>query len=286
MGSVFISYRRDDSRDVCRVLAGALMARLGRRNVFLDVDSIAGGELFPRRLEEALRASVVVLVVIGPRWLTAADDHGLRRLDNPADFVRREIELALDSGATVLPLLVHGAAQPAAHDLPPSLQPLAALTPLALHDDPAGAPDLASAIRTIRRVALEADLRRLPRVASPLLAILAAAALIAGVPYVASQAQGYHWFGTSEATFNNYAACLTGWTPIIAVILMIRGRQWAWLAALVIIFTSMFVVQSALGKAASDWMLLPLALCAGLFGLTGRRFSLLFAARRLRRQGA
>lgn len=167
MGSVFISYRRDDSRDVCRVLAGALMARLGRRNVFLDVDSIAGGELFPRRLEEALRASVVVLVVIGPRWLTAADDHGLRRLDNPADFVRREIELALDSGATVLPLLVHGAAQPAAHDLPPSLQPLAALTPLALHDDPAGAPDLASAIRIIRRAALEADLRRLPRVASP-----------------------------------------------------------------------------------------------------------------------
>jgi hypothetical protein len=137
MGSVFISYRRDESRDACQALAGALMARLGKRNVFLDVDSIAGGELFPVRLEQALRGSDVVLVVIGPRWLIAADDRGLRRLDNPADFVRREVELALQSRATVLPLLVHGATLPRAADLPATLQPLAALPPLALGDAPA-----------------------------------------------------------------------------------------------------------------------------------------------------
>ena len=46
---------------------------------------------------------------------------GHRRLDDPRDFVRLEIELALAGDVAVVPVLVEGALMPAAADLPPSL---------------------------------------------------------------------------------------------------------------------------------------------------------------------
>lgn len=40
-------------------------------------------------------------------------DDGVRRLDDPADYVRREIELALEADTLLVPVLVEGAAVPA-----------------------------------------------------------------------------------------------------------------------------------------------------------------------------
>src|SRR5262249_23186619 len=60
----------------------------------------------------------------GPTWLTATDSAGSRRLEDQADFVRREIESALRLGKRVVPVLVRGAEMPRADDLPVSLRSL------------------------------------------------------------------------------------------------------------------------------------------------------------------
>ena len=62
----------------------------------------------------------MLLAVIGPHWLAAGQD-GQRRLDDPADFVRLEIEAALARGVRVIPVLVDGAQLPRPEQLPASL---------------------------------------------------------------------------------------------------------------------------------------------------------------------
>jgi non-specific serine/threonine protein kinase len=70
-----------------------------------------------------LRTDVFV-VVIGRRWLTA-DHGGKRRLDDPTDYVAREITRALELDIRIIPVLVDGAVMPAEGDLPASVRPLA-----------------------------------------------------------------------------------------------------------------------------------------------------------------
>jgi hypothetical protein len=63
----------------------------------------------------------VLLALIGDRWLTITGADGVRRLDDPEDFVRVEIEAALARNVLVVPILVAGAKMPSAGDLPPSI---------------------------------------------------------------------------------------------------------------------------------------------------------------------
>jgi hypothetical protein len=123
--AIFLSYRRGDTAPVTARLADDLAGRFGRDQLFLDVETLAPGEDFARGLEHALRAAAVVLIVIGPDWLDVRLPDGTRRLDDPADFVRREVEAALASGVPVIPLLVDGARMPARTALPAALVPLA-----------------------------------------------------------------------------------------------------------------------------------------------------------------
>ena len=68
--------------------------------------------------------SDVVIALIGRDWLTASDDRG-RRLDQPDDTVRVEIETALERQIRLIPAVVEGADMPRGHELPDSLAPLA-----------------------------------------------------------------------------------------------------------------------------------------------------------------
>ena len=121
---VFISYRRDDAEGHAGRLFDALSRRLGPENVFLDVASIALAGRFDDAIREAVRSCDVLLAVIGPGWLTASDAGGSRRLDDPGDWVRLEIEAALEHGIRIIPALIRGARMPADADLPESLRPI------------------------------------------------------------------------------------------------------------------------------------------------------------------
>jgi CHASE2 domain-containing sensor protein len=122
----FVSYRRDQSSFVARSLRSALAARFGDASVFMDETAISPGQQWPREIQEAILGCRAMLVIIGPHWLEARKPgSGLRRLDDPGDWVRREVEAGLARPeAAVIPVLVDGAAMPGDSDLPPSLRPL------------------------------------------------------------------------------------------------------------------------------------------------------------------
>ena len=122
--TVFLSYRRQDTAFQADSLYRVLSATFGRENIFKDVDSIEPGDEFAVAIGRAVASCNVLLVVIGDRWLSAADANGHRRLDDPQDFVRLEIESAFSAGIRVVPVLV-GAELPTPEQLPPSLSSLA-----------------------------------------------------------------------------------------------------------------------------------------------------------------
>jgi TIR domain-containing protein len=131
---VFISYRRGDSAGHAGRLRDCLVDSLGREAVFMDVEDIPAGARFEQVIAGRIRAAPSVVVVISRFWLTAADEAGRRRLDDPADWVRRELEMALALGKRVIPVLLGGAPMPAEADLPASLAALAGLNAVVIGD--------------------------------------------------------------------------------------------------------------------------------------------------------
>jgi hypothetical protein len=121
---IFLSYRRDDSADATGRIYDRLVQRFGKEQIFKDVDSIPLGVDFREHLGNVVGRCNLVLVVIGDRWIDAGPA-GARRLDDAADFVRIEIEAALERKIPVVPVLVRGATIPADSALPPSLRALA-----------------------------------------------------------------------------------------------------------------------------------------------------------------
>lgn len=154
MGDVFISYRRDDSRSATGRLADRLQAAFGADRVFRDIGSIAPGADFEAALRRAIEGATVLLAVVGPRWLSVVDADGRRRIDDPSDLVRREIESAMTAGRAVIPLLVDGARMPAPAELPPALAAFGRMQALVL-DDARWTHDCESLIEALRRHGVE-----------------------------------------------------------------------------------------------------------------------------------
>ncbi len=125
MSGIFISYRRQDSQGSAGRLADTLKAQFAQNHIFRDIETIEPGVDFVEAIERALGSCVVLLAVIGPRWLSATDKLGRRRLDDPNDYTRIEIAAALQRKVRVIPVLVDGAAMPDAEDLPDDLKTLA-----------------------------------------------------------------------------------------------------------------------------------------------------------------
>ncbi len=136
LGRIFISYRRSDSADITGRIYDRLVDEFGRGPIFKDVDSIPLGVDFKEHLDRKVRECRVLLAVIGDHWLDASDDSGKRRLEDPADFVRIEIESALESGIPVIPLLVRGIQMPVEKDLPRNLRKLVYQNGLQIRPDP------------------------------------------------------------------------------------------------------------------------------------------------------
>jgi hypothetical protein len=124
-GRIFISYRRGETAYPAGWLYDRLAEQYGDGQVFKDVDSIELGDDFVEVINRAVGSCDVLLALIGEEWLTSTDAQGRRRIDDPHDFVRLEIEAALARNVRVIPILVDGAKMPSAEELPDSLAKLA-----------------------------------------------------------------------------------------------------------------------------------------------------------------
>jgi len=160
---VFISYRRAD----CMVHAGRPAENLTDRagaEVFLDIESIPLGMSFPEWIDREIASCDAVLVVIGDDWLALSYEGDPPRIESASDWVRVEIEAALERGVLTIPVLVEGAAMPRPDQLPDSIRGLAHRNAAELRDSSwrADFERIAAAIERSRRQPepqIESDLR-------------------------------------------------------------------------------------------------------------------------------
>ncbi len=156
---IFISYRRTEADFPAGWLYDNLVAQFGRDQVFKDVDSIEPGEDFAEVIADAVGSCDVLLVLIGDRWLTITDEDGKRRLDDPNDLIRLEIEAALARNVRVIPILVGRTGMPSAEQLPASLVRLARRQALELSPSRFKS-DMARLLRALDKTLQEEQTRR------------------------------------------------------------------------------------------------------------------------------
>jgi hypothetical protein len=127
VAGIFVSYRRHDTADAAGRLFDHLARRFGKSQVFMDINGgIERGADFEVAIREALQDCAILLVLIGPGWVTCSDELGRRRLDRPEDWVRTEIATALRRSIPVFPVVLGDAPFPPGGDsLPEEIAPLA-----------------------------------------------------------------------------------------------------------------------------------------------------------------
>jgi len=151
MPRIFISYRRADSGVFTGRIHDQLKVRFGVNNVFRDVYNIPAGSDFRTVLNQEVGNTDVCLVIIGPQWSNITDSQGKRRLDDPNDFVRIEVEEALKNPKTrVIPVLVDNANMPVAEELPTSMAELAYRNAVKVRTDPDFPHDMQTLIRHLK----------------------------------------------------------------------------------------------------------------------------------------
>jgi formylglycine-generating enzyme required for sulfatase activity len=165
-GKIFINYRRGDDPGSAQALFARLEQAFQPEQLFFDVDNIEPGLDFVRVLEEQVAACDVLISVIGRNWIDARDQSGARRLDNPDDFVRIEIESALAWDKRVIPVLVGQASMPSADQLPGPMKPLARRHAVRLTHERFRA-DTQALITALQRALQSADDARTARTHAP-----------------------------------------------------------------------------------------------------------------------
>ncbi|MCR9271130.1 MAG: SUMF1/EgtB/PvdO family nonheme iron enzyme [Hyphomonadaceae bacterium] len=123
MPKIFISYRRNDTKWPAEKLYKFLAERLPKDDLFMDLDSLSPGEKFAEKIREALNKIDIMLVLIGHKW-TGESDTSPSRMEDEADFVRLEIETAIERNVRLIPVLVDGAEIPTMEILPLSISEL------------------------------------------------------------------------------------------------------------------------------------------------------------------
>jgi hypothetical protein len=181
---IFISYRREDTKAYAGRLHDHMVRKFGADRIFMDIDNIKPGDDFIKVIEEAVTSCDVLLALIGKDWLTVVGADGRRRLDNPKDFVRVELDKALnpkpggdperssepERRIRVIPILVEGATMPQADELPPPLQNLVRLHASPLRTDTwwGDVEHLLQAIEKVNRKRQEEPKQKPERPAPPL----------------------------------------------------------------------------------------------------------------------
>ncbi len=145
MSGVFVSYRRDDTQQICSRVVACLAETFGSDAVFFDLDKIHPGQDFLGAITQALASCEVQVLLIGPGWHRNA-----KRLRAPYDVVRLEIETALAGGLEIIPVLIDHAPFPKARELPATLHPLLRRNGLQMASGPAFQADAARLVAAVQ----------------------------------------------------------------------------------------------------------------------------------------
>lgn len=150
--NIFISYRRADSGDICGRIYDRLMLAFGERSVFWDVRTMPDAQDFREVVKREVAACDLLLVVMGKAWDTKRRLTSLNAIPNE-DYVRLEIETALQHGVSIIPIWVQGRRRmPSKKALPESIHDLVYLTARQVRPDPDFHADMDDLIRRIKAV--------------------------------------------------------------------------------------------------------------------------------------
>jgi formylglycine-generating enzyme required for sulfatase activity len=133
-----------------------LRAHFGGDAIFMDIDAIPFGLDFREHIRSAVDQCDILLAVIGPHW--AGEAGAARRIDDPRDFVRIEVESALERDLPVIPILIDRTRMPGEADLPASLARLAYRNAIELDQGRDFHPHVDRLIRGIERLLQRANL--------------------------------------------------------------------------------------------------------------------------------
>lgn len=152
MLKLLISYRRGDTRRETLRIYQRLCTEFGQENVAKDLRAQSPAATFQSRLAEVLVSHNLVLVVIGPDWISQRDERGNPKIRNYNDDVHVELRTALArDGITVVPILIEGAMMPSKEQLPTPLQDLVNKPALIIRKGPFFESDLDIVVDALRR---------------------------------------------------------------------------------------------------------------------------------------
>jgi eukaryotic-like serine/threonine-protein kinase len=152
IAGIFISYRRSDTPDAVGRIYDRLVSEFGKARVFKDVDSIPLGQDFRGHLNDIVGGCAAVLAIVGPKWTDVRNEAGNRRLEDPDDFVRIELEAALARSVPVVPVLVGHAPMPGTSQLPSTLASLAFRQSIEVRPDPDFHNDATRLVSALKRI--------------------------------------------------------------------------------------------------------------------------------------
>lgn len=95
--TVFISYRRNISKYIARLIFDMLQSR--GYDVFIDIESIDSGK-FNKIILNQIAARAHFIIILSPRSLDRSND--------PNDWLRKEIEYAIKLDRNIVPIMVEG----------------------------------------------------------------------------------------------------------------------------------------------------------------------------------
>ncbi|RFC41796.1 MAG: TIR domain-containing protein [Verrucomicrobia bacterium] len=95
------------------------MTRYGSASVFIDFDGIPAGAEFREHLRKQLENCNLLLVIIDGNWIARSGS-----LAQEDDYVRNEIEIALERSIPMIPVLGNDAEMPKPDQLPPTIAEL------------------------------------------------------------------------------------------------------------------------------------------------------------------
>jgi hypothetical protein len=211
---IFVNYRRDDAGGFAGRLSDTLAAYFGPDRVFRDVTGIDYGSDFERVIDDKLADSGAVVVVIGDKWTSVTNAEGRRRLDDPGDYVIREISAALRGGVPVVPVLIGNARMPRPEELPEALRDLSRRNAITVTDERWDF-DVARLARVLAiDVPGSVAQRKLDRLKWLALALLAGAGAVVTLAFCAALGGG----GADDLIAAGYTPLVSA-IPFIAIIL-------------------------------------------------------------------